>query len=133
MKKTTKSKTKALDLKKEFELLTPQQQKELEEKLPKWIREYAADGTAVLRWNQEFLILIEEILRKDQGFSEGQLVQLEKRVKEMLPHLHKMSLDDLVILRPKDMEKALEIVDSYKKIEKGQSKILLPEKKKFLK
>lgn len=132
MKKQTKKPTKALDLKKEVELLTPQQMVEMEEKLPQWIKEYAADGTSVLRWNQEFLILIEEILRKDHGFDEGQLVQLEKRIKEMLPELHKMSLKDLVILNPRDMQSALGIVDSYKRIEK-EGRIILPEPKKFIK
>ena len=107
--------------------LTLEQTMALEEKLPQWVRELAADGTAVLRWNQEFLILVEEILRKDHGFSEGDLVKLEKRVKEMLPHLHKMSLEGLVILRPKDMESALGIVDSYKQIE-NKGKIALPTK-----
>lgn len=131
MKKKIK-KSDALDLAKQFELLTPQQQKQLEENLPQWVRELAADGTAVLRWNQEFLILIEEILRKDHGFTEGELVDLEKRIKEMLPELHKMSLEDLVILNPRDMQSALGIVDSYKRIEK-QGKIILPEPKKFIK
>ncbi len=111
-------KIKALDLKKEVELLTAEQQIELEKRLPKWVQELAADGTAVLRWNQEFLLLIEELLRKDHGFSEAELVKLEKRIKETLPELHKMSIKDLVILRPQDMQSALGIIDSYKRIEK---------------
>ncbi len=125
MKQKTKITTK------DIELLTAQQQIDLEKRLPKWVQELAIDGTAVLRWNQEFLILIEELLRKDHGFSEGQLVKLETRIKEMLPHLHKMSLEGLVILKPKDMQSALGMVEAYKQMEKGGIK--LPEPKKFIK
>ena len=124
-------KTQSIEVKKDIELLTPQQQLELEKKLPQWVQELAASGTAVLRWNTEFLILIEELLRKDHGFTEGQLVKLEKSIKETLPHLHKMSLDDLVLLRPKDMEMALGIIDQYKKMEK--SGLALPSPKKLIK
>ncbi len=123
-------KTKAITTK-DIELLTPQQQLELEKKLPKWVRELAADGTAVLRWNQEFLILIEELLRKDFGLTEGDLVKLEKSIKEMLPHLHKMALEGLVILKPKDMQSALGMVEVYKQMEK--TGIALPKPKKFIK
>ena len=90
-------KTKALQSKEDFDLsvLTPEQIRKLEENATTWLKELLSHPNAVLKWNQEFLILVEEILRKDHGFSEGDLVKLEKRIKEMLPRLHKMALEGL--------------------------------------
>lgn len=98
----------------EQDILPPEMTKLLEDKLPQWVKELARDGTAVLRWNLEFLILIEEILRREYGMNQADMVKIEKRVKELMPHLHKMQLEGLTILKAEDMKIALNIVDLYK-------------------
>lgn len=114
---------------KESDILPPALMQELEDKLPEWVKELARDGTAVLRWNFEFFILIEEILRRDHNFSEADLVSVEKRVKEMLPVVHKMKIDDPHQLRMKDFQLAMGIVDEHKKALKQEAgRIAIPSK-----
>lgn len=104
----------------EQDILPPEIMSELEKKLPEWVKQLQIDGTAVLRWNQEYLILLEEILRRDFGFSEGDVKKMEGKVKEMLPHLHTMQLEGLTILNHENMRVALNIVDIYKQQLKEQ-------------
>ena len=113
----------------EQDILPPELMKELEDKLPEWVKELQRDGTAVLRWNQEYLILLEEVLRREFGFSEGDVKKMEGRVKEMLPHLHNMQLEGLSILNHENMKVALDIVEIYKQQLKEQDTgIVLPGK-----
>ena len=124
-----KKKTNLPILAKEKELLTPDQMMEMRKLLPEWILELEEKGTAVLRWNTEFLILVEELLRKKFNFSEKDLEKLEQNIKETLPHLHKMSLEGLVLLRPADMNAALGVIEENEKmLKKERSGILLPDK-----
>jgi hypothetical protein len=113
----------------EQDVLPPEIMRELENKMPEWLKQLQRDGTAVLRWNQEYLILLEEVLRKDFGFSEGDVQKMEGRVKEMLPHLYKMQLEGLTILNHENMRVAMNIVDIYKQQLKEQDTgIVLPGK-----
>lgn len=113
----------------EQDILPPELMKSLEDKLPEWVKELQRNGTAVLRWNQEYLILLEEILRREFGFSEGDIKKMEGRVKEMLPHLHTMQLEGLSILNHENMRVAMNIVDIYKQQLKEQDTgIALPGK-----
>lgn len=104
----------------EQDVLPPEIMKALEDKMPDWLKQLQNDGTAVLRWNQEYLILLEEILRREFKFSEGDIKKMEGRVKEMLPHLHNMQLEGLSILNHENMRVAMDIVEIYKKQLKEQ-------------
>jgi hypothetical protein len=109
--------------------LSPELMKLLEDNVPDFVKEYAADGTAILRWNHELLIMFEEILRLDHGWNEDMLESFEKRVKEMLPVVHKMKLEDTKLLRKADFAVALDIVERNKQLFKAeQSGISLPSK-----
>lgn len=112
---------------KEEDMLSPELMKMLEDKVPDFVKEYAADGTAILRWNHEFLILLEEILRLDFGFEEDDMVKIEKRLKEMLPVIAQMKRNDTRLLRKVDFAVAQEMVEINKKAFKAeQSGITLP-------
>lgn len=112
---------------KEDDLLSPELMKMLEDKVPDFVKEYAADGTAILRWNHEFLILLEEILRLDFGFEEGDMEKIEKRLKEMFPVIAQMKKNDTKLLRKVDFAVAREMVEINKRNFKAeQSNITLP-------
>lgn len=106
--------------KNKIELLTPKQQVQLRQLLPKWVMEFEEDGTAVLRWNYQFLLLLEELLRRDHDFSEKQLIKLEKKLKDVMPKFVGLSLKDAMILRPKDMTSALDMIAFHKKVLKQE-------------
>jgi hypothetical protein len=111
----------------EGDILDAQTMQMLEDKLPQWVKELQNDGTAVLRWNLEFLILIQEILIQDFGFSQGDMVKLETKIKEMLPHLHEMQLNGLTILNHENMKVAMKIVELNKaQIQQAGKKIIMP-------
>lgn len=115
----------------EQDILPPEIMKSLEDKLPEWVKQLQRDGTSVLRWNQEYLILLEEILRREFGFSEGDVRKMEGRVKEMLPHLHNMQLEGLSILNHENMRVAMDIVEIYKQqLKEQETGIVLPGKGK---
>lgn len=120
-----KRKTK-LTIKNKIELLTPEQQAQLRQLLPPWVKEFEEDGTAVLRWNYQFLLLVEELLRRDHGFEEKDLVKLEKRIKVMMPKFVGLSLGEAMILRPKDMTSALDMIEFHKKVLKQERVPELP-------
>lgn len=112
---------------KEDDLLSPELMKMLEDKVPDFVKEYAADGTAILRWNHEFLILLEEILRLDFGFEEDDMVKIEKRLKEMFPVIAQMKKNEPRLLRKVDFAVAREMVEINKRNFKAeQSGITLP-------
>lgn len=109
--------------------LPPEMMDMLEKKLPEFVKEYQADGTAVLRWMHEYLILMQEILRLDFGFEEPDMIKIEKRIKEMLPVIHKMKIEDTRLLRKADFAIAMDMVDRNKALFKAeQSGIALPSK-----
>ncbi len=115
----------------EQDILPPEVMAALEKNLPEWVKELQRDGTSVLRWNMEYLILIEEILRRDFGFSEGDVQKMEGKVKEMLPHLHNMQLEGLSILNHENMRVAMDIVDIYKQqLKQQETGLILPGKGK---
>lgn len=109
-----------------MELLTPEQQAQLRQLLPEWVVEFEEDGTSVLRWNYQFLLLVEELLRRDHGFSDKQLIKLEKRLKVAMPAFVGLSLKEAMILRPKDMESAMTMIDFHKKALKKERVSELP-------
>jgi len=114
---------------KDEDVLPPELMKLLEDRMPAWLKEYEADGTAVARWMHEYLILMEEVLRIDFGFSEDEMVKIEKRIKEMLPVLHKMKIEDTKLLRKADMAIGMDMVDRNKALFKAEKAgIALPGK-----
>lgn len=96
------------------DVLPPEIMQMLSDKIPPWLQEYEADGTAVMRWMHEYLILLEEILRIDFGFQEGDMEKIEGRIKEMLPVLHKEKMENTRLLRKADMAIGMDIVDRNK-------------------
>lgn len=112
---------------KEEDVLSPELMRMLEDKVPEFVKEQAADGTAIMRWMHEYLILMEEVLRLDFGFSEEDMIRIEKRIKEMLPVIHKMKLEDTRLLRKADMAIGLDMIERNKQMFKAeQSGITLP-------
>lgn len=114
---------------KEEDILSPELMKLLEEKVPSFVKEYVADGSAILRWNHELLIMFLEILRLNYGWSEEELEGFEKKVKEMLPVVHTMKMEDTKLMRKYDFWVAKEIVERNKVLFKmEQAGIKLPDK-----
>lgn len=102
------------------DILPPELMAQLEAKMPEWLKEYEADGSAVMRWMHEYLILMEEVLRLDFGFNEDELAKIEKRIKEMLPILHTMKLEDTKLLRKADFAMARDAVERNKMLFKAE-------------
>ena len=112
---------------KEEDLLSPELMALLEDKVPAFVKEYAADGTAILQWNHEFLIMIEEVLRLEFDFDEDSLVKLEQHIKELMPIAHHMKKGDTKLLRKNDFAVAMEMVKINKANFKArQAGITLP-------
>lgn len=110
------------------DVLPPELMRQLEDKIPEWLKEYEADGTAVMRWMHEYLILMQEVLRIDFNFNEDDMVKIEKRIKEMLPAIHKAKLENTRLLRKVDFAVAMDIVDRNKLLYKAEkSGIALPD------
>lgn len=111
------------------DILPPEIMRQLEDKIPQWLQEYEADGTAVMRWMHEYLILMEEVLRIDFDFNEEDMMKIEKRIKETLPQLHKMKMEDSRLLRKADMAIGMDMVDRNKLLFKAEKQgIALPSK-----
>jgi len=111
------------------DVLPPELMKALEDKMPEFVKEYEADGSAVLRWTHEYLILMEEILRLDFGFTEDDMVKIEQRIKDMLPILHTMKLEDTRLLRKHDFAVVRDMVERNKILFKAEKAgITLPGK-----
>jgi len=111
------------------DVLPPELMKALEDKMPEFVKEYEADGSAVLRWTHEYLILMEEILRLDFGFTEDDMVKIEQRIKDMLPILHTMKLEDTRLLRKHDFAVVRDMVERNKMLFKAEKAgIALPGK-----
>lgn len=102
------------------DVLPPEIVKLLEDRMPEWLKEYEADGSAVQRWMHEYLILMLEILRLDYGFVENDLEKIEKRIKEMLPVLYKMKMEDTKLMRKADMAVGLAMVERNKVLFKAE-------------
>ena len=92
-------------------ILSPEQEKKLKANLPFWLPEKEQIGTAMLQTGMEFLVMVEDILRSDFGFTEKDEIRLEKKVKQVLPVLHEMENRGLSILSPHDMAKIGEIAE----------------------
>lgn len=113
------------------DMLSPQKMQELEDKLPEWMKEYARDGTAVVRWNYEHFIIISYLLREHFGFSEADLEKLEKNLKEILPKIVGMKMETPILITKADYaEVADKMVAINKQIgrydEAGRKGIYLP-------
>lgn len=116
----------------EGDKLSPEIMQVLENKLPEFIKEYARDGTAIVRWNYEHLIIIEYLLREHFNFSEGELEKLEKKLKELLPKIVGMKMETPIIITKADYaEVADKMVQRNKQIgridEAGRNGIILPD------
>ena len=92
-------------------VLTPEQEKKLKANLPSWLPEKENVGTAMLQTGMEFLVMLEDILETDFGFTEKDKIRLEKKVKQVLPVLHEMENRGLSILSTHDMAKIGEIAE----------------------
>lgn len=118
--------------------LSPELMQVLEDKLPEFIKEYARDGTAVVRWNYEHLIILEYLLREHFNFSEGDLEKLEKKLKELLPKVVEMKMETPILITKADyVEVADKMVQRNRQIgridEAGRQGILLPKGNKLIK
>lgn len=100
--------------------LPPQIMQALEAKLPEWVKELEADGTAAMRWNQELFILFEYILQRDFEFSDDDIDKFIAKFKEILPVVHKMKIDVPRLLDKKDFHIAREMVERNKFLYKAE-------------
>lgn len=120
----------------EQDSLPPDLMAKLEDKLPAFLKEYEADGTAVLRWNQELFIMFEYILQRDFGLSDDDIDRFIRKFKELLPVVHKMKIDVPRLLSKEDFHIAREMVERNKflyKAEKAGIKLPNPQETKKIK
>lgn len=111
------------------DILPPEMMRQLENKLPQWLQEYEADGTAIMRWNQELFILFEYILQRDFDFTEDDIDKFILKFKELLPEVAKLKVDVPRLLDKKDFHIAREMVERNKQVFKAQKAgIALPNK-----
>lgn len=123
-------KTKLTEVKKKIEAnptalftddkLPPEIMQMLEDKMPPWVKELATNASAVLQWNLEYLIVLEEILRLDFDFTEDDLIRVEKRLKEVLPIAHKMKLEEPHQIRKGDLLVIMEMIERNKQLMSAQ-------------
>lgn len=110
------------------DLLSPQLMKQLEDKLPEFIKEYERDGTAILRWNYEHLIIIEYLLREHFNFNDNQLVKLEKELKQIMPKVVGLKAETPLIITKEDYVGIADRAVQLNKLiqQRADSKIALP-------
>ncbi|MCR4285075.1 MAG: hypothetical protein NUV97_03480 [archaeon] len=115
--------------------LTVDQEQTLRANLPSWIPDKENLGTAVSQTALEFLVLVEEILVRDHGFSEKEIVKLERKIKQVLPTLAGTEVErDLSILRPKDMQMVIDIAEKrYERLDEMDKHYFGIKKQKLLK
>lgn len=104
--------------------------RQLEDKIPPWLKEYENDGSAILRWNFEYSIFLMELLRYNFDFSEDDIDKLDSLIKEWLPKIKLMKAKLPRLLTKQDFNLALEMVARNKKLlEREKSGIYLPKDK----
>jgi hypothetical protein len=115
--------------------LTIKQEQALRANLPDWVPTVENLGTAMQQTALEFMVLVEEILVRDHGFSENEIVKLEKKIQKVLPTLAGTEVErDLSILRPKDMQKIIDIAEKrYDRLDEVDRKYFGIKKQKQLK
>jgi hypothetical protein len=115
--------------------LTVQQEQDLRALAPTWVPTVENIGTAMMQTALEFMVLVEEILVRDHGFTENEIVRLEKKIQKVLPTLAGTEVDrDLSILRPKDMQKVVDIAEKrYDRLDGVDKKYFGISKQKQLK
>lgn len=111
--------------------LSFEQEQILRANLPAWVPDRENLGTAMQQSAMEYSILIQDILKRDFGFSEQELIRLEKKIKKVLPVLHTMEIKrGLSILRPKDMEMVGDIAEKrYQRLDDVDKHYFLGKKK----
>lgn len=113
-------------------LLSTEDEQTLRAHLPKWIPEEENIATSMEQTAYQYTILIEQILQKDYGWSEKEIIGLEQKLKKILPVLHEMEIErDLSILSPKDMEIIGDIAEKrYDRLDKVDKHFFLSAKRK---
>lgn len=86
----------------EADKLSPALMQKLEDNLPQFVKEYEKDGTAILRWSMEHLMIVEQILVDKFNFSEDEIVKLERNIKEILPAITKYKAETPRLLTQAD-------------------------------
>jgi len=115
--------------------LTIEQEQTLRANAPKWIPEKENIATSMMQTGQEFLVLTEEILAGEFGFSEKEIIRFEEKLKKILPILHEMEVErNLSILSPKDMAIVGDIAEKrYERLDEVDKYFFLDDHKKKLK
>lgn len=106
------------------DLLSPEVVKQLEDNLPDYLKEYEQDGTAVVRWSYEHLIIIEYLLREHFNFNDKDLTKLENELKKILPKVVKLKAETPLLITKESYvgfaDKAVKINKIIQKtVEKG--------------
>ncbi|MCK9371076.1 hypothetical protein M0R04_14285 [Candidatus Dojkabacteria bacterium] len=115
--------------------LSFEQEQTLRANLPAWVPDKENLGTAMQQAGMEYSILIEDILKREFGFSEKELIRLEKKIKKVLPVLHTMEIKrGLSILSRKDMAMVGDIAEKrYERLDDVDKHYFLGKKQKLLK
>ena len=98
------------------DLLPPELMQQLEDKMPQWLKEYVADGSAVLRWNWEFFIILEQILRDKFDFKDEDMITIEKTLKEIFPRIEKFKAKTPRLITKQDFAPGLKMISINRKL-----------------
>jgi len=112
--------------------LTLEQEQTLRANLPSWVPDKENVGTSMTQASTEFLVLVEEVLARDFGFSEKDIVGMEEKIKKILPVLKGMEVErELSILSPKDMAIVGDIAEKrYERLDKVDKHFFLSARRK---
>ena len=116
------------------DLLPPQLMQMIEDKMPPWLKDYVADGSAVIRWNWEFLIILEQILVDKFNFSEKDIIKVEKNLKQVFPKIEQFKAETPRLLTKDDFSPGLKMVKRNKKLflaQQGWNQLSAGEQKKL--
>ena len=118
---------------KEDDQLPPELMQMLEDKMPQYIKEQEATGTAVIRTAFEYTVLVTSVLRYAFNFSEDEIAKFEKNVKKGLIEINERKLltgPDMLLLKEEDFAGLNPVTQiNREKFQRQQSKIYLPNKK----
>lgn len=115
--------------------LTIEQEQALKMAAPTWVPTVENLGTSMMQTAMEYTVLVEEVLSRDFGFTEKDIVKMEKKIKKILPVLAGTETKrDLSILRPKDMQMVADIAEKrYERLDEVDKKYFGIQKQKQLK
>lgn len=91
------------------------------------IKDVERVGTSMMQVGQQMILVTEQILIEDFGFTEEQLQHLEERQRQMLSTLAEVERKGLSVLSMHDMESVAELANiRYNRLLEKETGIVLP-------